>query len=44
MNIITEMENTLEGNNNRLNEAEGQISNLENQVAEKTQSEQNKEK
>ena len=43
-NTITEMKNTLEGNNNRINEAEGQISELEDRMVEITAMEQNKEK
>ena len=39
-NTIIEMENTLEGINSRLDETEDQISNLNDKVAEKTQSEQ----
>ena len=41
---ITEMKNTLEGINSRWNEAEVQISDLEDKVAETTQSEQQQEK
>ena len=41
---ITEMKNTLEGINRRLDEAGDRISDLEDKVAENTQSEQQKEK
>ena len=39
---ITEIKNTLEGINSRISEAEGQISELEDKVAEITSEEQNK--
>ena len=39
-NTITKMENTLEGMNSRLKEADGQVSMLEDKVAGNTQSEQ----
>ena len=38
------MKNTLEGNNSRITEAEGQISDLEDRMVEFTAAEQNKEK
>ena len=41
-NAISEMKKTLRGINNKLAEAEGQISDLEDTVAENTQSEQKK--
>ena len=44
MNKIPEIKNALEGINNRLDEAEDQISNSEEKGAENTQSEQHKEK
>ena len=44
MNIITEMKNTLEGINSKLDEEEDWISNFKERVAEKVQSEQQKEK
>ena len=43
-NTITEMRNTLERFSSRLDEAEGQISALEDKVAENTQSKHKKEK
>ena len=43
-NIRTETKNTLEGINSRINEAEGQISELEDRVVEITAMEQNNEK
>ena len=43
-NTITEIKNTLEGNNNRTTEAEEQISDLEDKMVEITAREQNKEK
>ena len=43
-NTITEMKNTLEGSNNRVNEAEEWISELEDQVVEITAAEQKKRK
>ena len=43
-NIITEMKNTLEGINSRINEAEEWISELEDRMVEITTVEQNKEK
>ena len=43
-NIMTKMENTLEGINSRITEAEEQISNLEGTVVKITGVEQNKEK
>ena len=43
-NTITEVKNTLEGINSRINEAEEQISKLEDRVVEITAAEQNKEK
>ena len=43
-NIITEMKNTVEGINSRINEAEEQISELEERLVEITAAEQNKEK
>ena len=43
-NTITQMKNTSEGLNIRLDEAEDQISNLNDKVAENFQSEQQKEK
>ena len=43
-NIITEMKNTVEGINSRINEAEEQISELEDRLVEITAAEQNKEK
>ena len=43
-NIITEMTNTLEGINSRINEAEEWISDLEDRLVEITATEQNKEK
>ena len=39
MNIVTEMKNTLEGSNTRLHEEQDQMSDLEEKVAENTQSE-----
>ena len=42
--MITERKNTLEGINSRLDEVEDWISNLEDKVAEDTQSEQQQEK
>ena len=43
-NTITEMENTLEGINRRITEAEDRISDLEDRMVEFTAMEQNKEK
>ena len=43
-NTITEMKTTLEGINNRITEAEEQISDLEDRMVEFTAAEQNKEK
>ena len=43
-NTITEMKNTLEGNNSRITEAEERISDLEDRMVEFTAMEQNKEK
>ena len=43
-NSISDMKNTLEGINSRLDEAEDQISNLVGKIAENTQSEHQKEK
>ena len=43
-NTITEMKNTREGINNRITEAEEQISDLEDRTVEFTAAEQNKEK
>ena len=43
-NTITEMKNTLEGLNSRTNEAEAQISELEDKVVKITAAEQNKDK
>ena len=43
-NTITEMKNTLEGIKSRINEAEEQISDLEDRMEEFTAAEQNKEK
>ena len=43
-NTITEMKNTLEGINNKITEAEEQISDLEDRMVEFTAVEQNKEK
>ena len=43
-NTITEMKNTLEGNNNKITEAEKRISELEDKMVEKTAKEQNEEK
>ena len=43
-NTITEMKNTLEGNNSRITEAEERISDLEDRMVEFTAVEQNKEK
>ena len=39
---ITEIKDTLEGNNSRISEAEGQISKLEDKMVEITSEEQNK--
>ena len=43
-NTITEMKNTLEGINSRINEAVERISELENKLVEITAEEQNKER
>ena len=43
-NTINETKNSLEGINNRITEAEEQISDLEDKIVEITTSEQNKEK
>ena len=43
-NIITEMENTLEGINSRITKAEEQISELEDRMVEFIATKQNKEK
>ena len=43
-NIITEINNTLEGTNSRITEAEEQVSELEDRMVESTAMEQNKEK
>ena len=43
-NTITEMKNTLEGNNSRITEAEEWISDLEDKMVEINAREQNKEK
>ena len=43
-NAITEIRNTLEGNNSGVTEAEEWISELEDRVVEITEAEQNKEK
>ena len=43
-NTITEMKNTLEGNNRRITEAEERISDLEDRMVQFTAMEQNKEK
>ena len=43
-NTISKMKNVLEGINNRLDEAEHQIRNLKEKVAENAQPEQQKEK
>ena len=43
-NTITDMKNTLEGNNSRITEAEERISDLEDRMVEFTAAEQNKEK
>ena len=43
-NTINEIKNTLEGNNSRINEAEEQVSDLEDTIVEITTAEQNKEK
>ena len=43
-NTVTEMRNVLEGDNRRLDEAEGRISNMEDKVEENIQSEHQKEK
>ena len=43
-NIITEIKNTLNGINSRLDEVEDQISNLKDKVTENIQSEQQKKK
>ena len=43
-NTITEMNNTLKGINSRFDEAEDQISNLENKVEKNIQSKQQKER
>ena len=43
-NTITEMKNTLEGLSSRTNEAEAQISELEDKVVKITAAEQNKDK
>ena len=41
-NIITEMKNTLEGINNRLNDTDGCIRHLEDRIMKNTQSEKQK--
>ena len=41
---VTEIKNTLEGNNSRITEAEERISDLEDRMVEITAAEQNKEK
>ena len=43
-NAIIEMKNTLKGINNRINETEEQISELEDRLVEMTATQQNKEK
>ena len=43
-NTITEMENTLEGINRRITEAEKRVSDLEGRMVKLTATEQNKEK
>ena len=44
MNAISEINNTLEGKSNRLDETKHQISDLKNKVEKNTQAEQQKEK
>ena len=43
-NTVTEIKNSLQGNNSRITEAEGRLSDLEDKIVEITTAEQNKEK